>query len=539
MKQTKFRFAAVGLYALTAVLFTLFFFYLRFNVKIDLQESRSLSEYDTVIECSETVLEDDAAPAGVRREFQWTMDEFGEEEAVLVFYVVHHYVEVYFDDELVYSLMPAKTNRIGKSISSNWVVVPVYKSDIGKEVRVIATPVYEGFLHREIEFQIGPFYGFYRDQLRNSLPQLILSAACMFLGLFTMLVQLGMHIMKKMQKWDLFYLGNFTMLLGFWKITDTRFSPLLFENHTAILGYYTIGALFLISIPLGLFFSKRLEEYKTSPMLIFSIIGSLSALAALFCQVTGLADFREILTLSHVIIGLLAITYVLTTVIWRRKEKSERSKRSRNFAILLATGLFADMLSFYLDGNSSGLVYSMFAVLVYTMMYFVLSILDTNERAYTDVNTGLFNKRRWDVLMKGSQSMDRSSGIIMMDLNLLKYINDTMGHDVGDKLIFNFANILRNSIPASNTICRWGGDEFAVLLTNTSKKGMDQCVENIRKAVENYNASGEIPPISYALGYALASEFDEISGQKLFQKADERMYEDKKKWYRNHQISRS
>ena len=89
MKQTKFRFAAVGLYALTAVLFTLFFFYLRFNVKIDLQESRSLSEYDTVIECSETVLEDDAAPAGVRREFQWTMDEFGEEEAVLVLSLIH------------------------------------------------------------------------------------------------------------------------------------------------------------------------------------------------------------------------------------------------------------------------------------------------------------------------------------------------------------------------------------------------------------------------------------------------------------------
>ena len=119
----------------------------------------------------------------------------------------------------------------------------------------------------------------------------------------------------------------------------------------------------------------------------------------------------------------------------------------------------------------------------------------------------------------------------MLDVNQLKHINDTMGHEAGDKIIFNFANILRNTIPPTNTICRWGGDEFTVLVLNANREIMEEYIRGINGAVTTYNESGEKPPLSYAVGYVLSTEFPGMSPKDLLSKADERMYQDKQKWY--------
>ena len=123
-------------------------------------------------------------------------------------------------------------------------------------------------------------------------------------------------------------------------------------------------------------------------------------------------------------------------------------------------------------------------------------------------------------------------GVIMFDLNRLKYINDTMGHEVGDKMILSFSNILRNSIPYSNTICRWGGDEFTVMVTDASREKIETYLADIRFEADSYNDSCEKPEIHYAVGYALSTEFPGVSRRELMQRADARMYQDKKRWYK-------
>lgn len=107
---------------------------------------------------------------------------------------------------------------------------------------------------------------------------------------------------------------------------------------------------------------------------------------------------------------------------------------------------------------------------------------------------------------------------------------------MGDKMILAFSNILRNTIPATNTICRWGGDEFAVLITGASAGLMEHYLNDMRVAVAAYNASGEQPEIHYAAGYALSEEFPELPLKSLFKQADTRMYEDKQRWYQVNDI---
>ena len=157
------------------------------------------------------------------------------------------------------------------------------------------------------------------------------------------------------------------------------------------------------------------------------------------------------------------------------------------------------------------------------------SVLKANRKAYTDVRTGLFNKNRWDELMKNSYGKEDSIGVIMMDLNELKHVNDTQGHAMGDRMIL--ANILRNTIPPSNTICRWGGDEFTVMTIDASREKMEQTANAIAEAVASYNAADELPKIHYACGWALSSEFPGLSPSELLREADKRMYLDKRRWY--------
>lgn len=528
MQHSKLRTAAICCFLVTAALFLLFFLYMGISENISVESARSDASFYTLSDYTYEEIEDPSAPIGIRREYRWTWDEIGEGGSTLAFYLVHHNAEVYFGDELMYRLASRDSDTIGLSPSSNWVIIPVYSSDSGKEVRVVVTPVYESVRHRAIDFQIGSFHSIYLAQLKHDLPQLILAVSCLLLGAVVTLVQFVLIHRRKARRRDIFFLGNLSILLGVWKITDTRFSPFLFSGNPKLLGYLAIGALFLAGIPLALYLHDRFTDTAPTLTLILSLVISGAALLALLLQVFGIADFRQTLPLAHIAIILLLAELLFIVLFRRIHRKTPYAGRSIRLFLLLIFGAAIDFLLYYVTKSSSGLVFTPLAFLLYTLSLFTTNLISVSKRAYTDVHTGLFNKSRWDILMEDASPVPESLCIIMMDLNGLKRVNDTMGHEAGDKMIFNFANILRNTIPSSNTICRWGGDEFSVMLTDANTEKAERCLADIRAAVDAYNASGEKPVLDYAVGYALASEFPGAGRAFLFQKADERMYRHKR-----------
>ena len=122
----------------------------------------------------------------------------------------------------------------------------------------------------------------------------------------------------------------------------------------------------------------------------------------------------------------------------------------------------------------------------------------------------------------------------MLDLNGLKYVNDTFGHDAGDRMIFDFANILRNTLPPGAVICRWGGDEFTAMLMDSSPEAMERYVDQLHQATQRYNDAGNPPFLYFAAGWALSSEFPGSSREELLAQADHRMYQEKRRWYTEH-----
>ena len=149
------------------------------------------------------------------------------------------------------------------------------------------------------------------------------------------------------------------------------------------------------------------------------------------------------------------------------------------------------------------------------------------QRAYTDAHTGLPNKDACEVFLKNKETVANHTACIMFDLNNLKIINDTKGHSKGDQLILNFARLLRNVIPKEDFVGRYGGDEFMVVIYNTSKTEIEDILKQLSMEKDRLNSRGNDMPIDYACGWAISDADGECTIQMLLDKADYYMYENK------------
>ena len=149
--------------------------------------------------------------------------------------------------------------------------------------------------------------------------------------------------------------------------------------------------------------------------------------------------------------------------------------------------------------------------------------------SFHDQLTGLYNRRYYENELKRlDNSREHPIAVISADLDGLKLINDTLGHSEGDKYLKTGAELLKGALRTSDILARVGGDEFAVVLPDTTLEVAQRMVERMRHQIEEYNrkkTSG--PPVSMSIGLAV-SESGEHSLEETYNKADAAMYEDKK-----------
>ena len=520
---------AYAAYAVAAVLFVIFSVYMLCFEKTVTFSSRGEPSFEEIKDFTKTEISAPDAPIGIKKEYRFKTDKISSGDTSLMFYVVHSYIDVKLDDTLLYSTSAGKSNRIGSTPSSYWVVIPVSQLDKDKTVTVTVTPIFKSAENRKISFMIGSSYALFMKQLKADLPQLVLSSLCIVMGALIITVQLYLIFKKRTAAWNIFFLGNFSMLLGIWRITDTRFSSVMFKSHTMPIGYITLAALFILAVPILMYIDKQYKNKGYIVLDIAALITCAVALAALFCQVFSIAELRQILIACHIMLIADIAAIVSSAVFYNTRGK--RDTEAVIFTALLVSGGVLDIIIFYIKGSSSGMIITMVAFLIYTVYEFVVSLLNTNKKAYIDSKTKLLNKAYWEDLVKEVFSADEQTAMIMFDLNSLKHTNDTLGHNTGDKMISEFSSILKNELGSKELLCRWGGDEFTVFVRNADREKTEEYISAVNNAVAAYNRSGKTPEIYFACGYALSCDFPGISWPELLAKADEYMYENKKRWY--------
>jgi len=148
--------------------------------------------------------------------------------------------------------------------------------------------------------------------------------------------------------------------------------------------------------------------------------------------------------------------------------------------------------------------------------------------AAVDSLTGLFNKRHFDEVfgkeVSRSDQARQPLSLIVLDIDHFKKINDGYGHPAGDAVLKHVASIVKSQIRQTDTLCRVGGEEFALVLPQTPLSLAAQAAELIRSAVENAvcEVAGTPIPATLSLGVAQLGPGEVPEG--LYQRADERLY---------------
>lgn len=161
------------------------------------------------------------------------------------------------------------------------------------------------------------------------------------------------------------------------------------------------------------------------------------------------------------------------------------------------------------------------------------SVQASIEMAAIDALTGLNNRRYFETHMASmlEYSISRQKPLVLMilDIDFFKRVNDTYGHDAGDMVLKGFAARVKESIRSADLLCRLGGEEFVVIMPDTSLETSQVIAERIRLAVEQekfpINAAGEAIHVTVSIGLADRSQL--CDPEELYKRADLALYRSK------------
>ena len=155
------------------------------------------------------------------------------------------------------------------------------------------------------------------------------------------------------------------------------------------------------------------------------------------------------------------------------------------------------------------------------------------DRAYLDTLTGLQNRTAYydynDVLNKKEDAGDADFSIIMIDINFLKRMNDTYGHEQGNLYLQHAADLIRK-VFGEEHVYRIGGDEFAVILEGKAQEGAEERIRAFKEEAARLQADDSLQPwekVSAAAGIAKYEKGRDASTEEVLRRADEAMYRDK------------
>jgi len=128
------------------------------------------------------------------------------------------------------------------------------------------------------------------------------------------------------------------------------------------------------------------------------------------------------------------------------------------------------------------------------------------QLAYLDGLTGIFNRRFFELRMaeeiERARRYESGMGVIMIDIDQFKRLNDEFGHLLGDEVLRQVSSILHQQLRKIDVVCRYGGEEFAILLSQTSPQHSLAVAEKLRRMVETWQFPGVPRPVTISAGTA-------------------------------------
>ncbi|MGQ0805349.1 MAG: diguanylate cyclase [Actinomycetota bacterium] len=147
---------------------------------------------------------------------------------------------------------------------------------------------------------------------------------------------------------------------------------------------------------------------------------------------------------------------------------------------------------------------------------------ETELQASTDGLTGLLNRRSFENKVRILRRQTSPFALVMADLDEFKRVNDTYGHDAGDRALRIFSELLRSTVRPNDIVCRYGGEEFAVVLPDCAPAKAAEVMERVRVELAGIGSRGEAPSFTASFGVVGCEPREEL--EPMIARADAALY---------------
>lgn len=466
---------------------------------------------------------------------------------LLNFYVIHSDIQVDVADKTIYQFGQERYEE-GKLNSYGYHFIPLTPEMAGQTLKVTLR-VSENFAFSSFKVpQIDNSTYFFRDfSIRNHLVLFILTFLIIF-GLILLIVTV-VYTIKSHIFYKLLCISMFSICIGVWSFCSHDLI-ILFSYNPLTKAYLEFISLYIAPIFVfgyfaheALFGAGKLRKYAYLTILIAQAI---FIILAIVLQILNIVHLPAFLVVCHILMAAITV-YIFCVFIHDIRNKQLGMSPALFFGFSTMTLFFLiDLIRFNVQKYSDVMLDNHYNSMIYIGMFifdfsliidFCSNIIKSlyknvesatlEKMAYTDYLTGLSNRRKVEELFDEIDREPTTYAVGVFDLNALKRVNDTLGHNEGDRYIKEFSQVLKKTFQDYGFVGRTGGDEFMVLIKNTKNLNMEELISNMDELLEKVNEKNPNWHMSAAYGFCFSDEPGVESVRGASKIADRRMYQKK------------
>ncbi len=150
------------------------------------------------------------------------------------------------------------------------------------------------------------------------------------------------------------------------------------------------------------------------------------------------------------------------------------------------------------------------------------------QQSFTDPLTEIYNRRSLEEIagrfISHARRLKNPLSLLLIDVDRFKDVNTTFGHLTGDVVLADTAALLKSSVRGSDAVFRYGGDEFLIILADTSHSGAGKVIDRIKAYVLDWNRAGNLDGFELSLSIGISEWSDGVTLDELLDEADRQMY---------------
>lgn len=444
---------------------------------------------------------------------------------VVCFYAYDSFVDATANEEAIYHY--GESHRFLKSPGTLWHMITVPADALGETLTIRLQFAYDYKFTTDIRMMLGSSGAVVLTLLRREALDLVVNIAMFILGIILCTV-FFLELKNKMADKSSLYLGLLSLCFVLWTNNNMFFTQLIFPYGA---GQYFVYYFFLFMLPLLLMcYLETITKSLKFSYLFWSHMVLVLVLTVL--QLTGTAEFTETLSIFLVYSAIEMLIAIGLLVMKRGSQGNRRLLAAfvtMVICIIINAGLFFLSPTLGVSTTVAKLGIS-FYLLVSIYDSFSNIITDMTEAkqakalrkiAFTDSLTGVGNRYAFNNEINNISLQDLS--LFSLDINNLKYYNDTYGHACGDTLICKAVQMMNQVF---ELLYRTGGDEFIAISSRCTDKELADMRRKLDDLMAAHNGGAPEVLVEIACGYSSFQEGD-VTFEDILKRADAEMYKDK------------